>query len=134
MSDPFAQKPNFSDDLFAPDSKGGFLDPFPNIDGAVSADLDAVRDNLTGQTPKNCCPRPCPGNSSETCCTTCPNTCASVPESMDAVEMSPSSEFCSKTIMNWSQGQSCSPITRNEMQCVGSDGIFTSLPTIPGTF
>ena len=33
-------RPNFSDDLFAPDSTGGFLDPFPKMDGANALNLN----------------------------------------------------------------------------------------------
>jgi hypothetical protein len=47
--------------------------------------------------------------------------------------MRPDDQNCNKTVMNWRQGKSCAPIEKNEMQCVGSDGIFTNLPSIPGT-
>ena len=53
---------------------------------------------------------------------------------MDPMVIAPSPRFCNKTQMRWQPAASCAPITQNEMQCKGKDGIFSNLPQIPGTF
>jgi len=36
--------------------------------------------------------------------------------------------------MSWEPAISCRPLDKTQMQCRGSDGIFTNLPIIPGSF
>jgi len=89
---------------------------------------------LQGLSDPNCCPKPCPDFQSQICCQQCPTSCDSVPEQMGAVSITPNRTFCSKQQMSWNPAVSCLPLDKTQMQCKGSDSIYTNLPIIPGSF
>ena len=59
--------------------------------------------------------------------------CDNVPKQMAAVSISSSSMDCNQTMINFGAVHSCGIVQYKEVQCAGSDGIYTNLNSSSNT-
>jgi len=50
-----------------------------------------------------------------------------VPTQMNPVLVSQSEENCNQTRISWNGMNSCDTLDKNEVQCIGADGIYSSM-------